>query len=1373
MKCVKIRVAQIYYTHGLFCASHPIPILFIVCSTILLLCYPLVNLPLPGNKPLEHPSPIKEFLTSNSDPILSNIPKEEPEGENKYTPRWLKGPAVAFIQQVVVKATVSPWDPGKMVSMDALQVPLSKMFEIMEQMTSFRYHNRSGSYGLTDLCLRVMEKVKNKHLDLLPQYSCLTLSPANLWHGNKQKFLQDKEILKTVHKRYSQALEVPPTVKDFLFGVPWKETGISRYFIRNKQRTITFAITYVLKAYDQSFFNALKKKLENLYPETGKNVNNSHIDFVVNIHYKESNVFVEYTPLFVTYLVLLLYVYFSVRKIEMVKSKWGLALSAVVTIVASLLISVSMCSLFGLVPTLIWGEIFPYLVVLIGLENILILTKSVVSTPLHLDVRERIAHGLSKEGWSITKNLGTELIIIIFGFFTFVPEIQEFAVFALVGLLSDFFLQMVFFVTVLSVDIRRMELSDLHRKNIQNAVQTTKFDPIEPLIHCPIKTLFMASSGQSEERRGGNSTTAPRLNLSSGMGLMTSARPTQSPRIQHADMFFQNPRLLEIPRRLRLLYFWASTRVFQRIIMVCTVLWISLIIYKTGLVDHFTNSTMYTSNETATSGEIPPQEQLHHHQVMEESLRHNGRFSEDFQRYFYRDMDDVEPASALEHTDLQLWKRLSYKHWPVLFDYYNISIYGRYITILPSIHLSVVIPPDEATSQQKSVASLDTSKDDSVTRINVPASSVKVEAAEDITMETENDLQQQLYDLYDPKKLQQFYPKSQKEFVITLILGVLSVICITYFMLVLYRCMCSRRYDKWRASWNKPKRRSKVNNYIKQIKESVPLVLKGHEQDIECIAVYGNMIVSCCLGGQLRIWDSATGECLKCINRVGVMPSPKRNSVRNNSSEESEFDFYGNRNHDHDPDSGVLFGCHDKNPRPRHRIISKSNRFDFEPDLRSTIETDFSSLPRNMDNSHQIMNSSTDSNTGPRTFSNSSASNVPSVETTNGGYDFIGRFSGVYEEHHRFMAETLALERQQQVLMDCRSRSWSAGDLSSTLQELSLLDQDSKVKSDTIWCLTCRQNLVVAGCGDGRIEFWDVSSGILKCVYAENGSGVTAINFVSDRVIAARLDGNVEFLQLQTSRNPSLSNTLSVSSHHRPVRGHARHLSHSSNMSDDLKLCTESLHCVTLKSTHAHQQPVTVLQTEGGRTVSGSQDHSLKVFRLEDCLCLYTLHGHTGSVTTLYLDKCPPYAAVSGSSDGTIRLWDLLTGSCVHKVKGHEGTIVTMTCTEAYIISSGLDDRLCVWERSRGHLLYTVDMDTSSGSSMAMLSNNFLVTGGEGCLYLWDVSKGELVRVVTLADQERIAFIHHILAMENSTIVCDFGNEIKVIHFPLVLEKAE
>ncbi|VDQ10002.1 unnamed protein product [Trichobilharzia regenti] len=66
---------------------------------------------------------------------------------------------------------------------------------------------------------------------------------------------------------------------------------------------------------------------------------------------------------------------------------------------------------------------------------------------------------LSKESWSLTKLYLTGLLLLGLGFFTFHPTMQEFCLFAVVGLTTDFFLQLFFFVTILSVDIRRMEVS--------------------------------------------------------------------------------------------------------------------------------------------------------------------------------------------------------------------------------------------------------------------------------------------------------------------------------------------------------------------------------------------------------------------------------------------------------------------------------------------------------------------------------------------------------------------------------------------------------------------------------------------------------------------------------------------------------------------------------------------------------------------------------------------------------------------------------------------------------------------------------------------------------------------------------------------------
>jgi len=67
---------------------------------------------------------------------------------------------------------------------------------------------------------------------------------------------------------------------------------------------------------------------------------------------------------------------------------------------------------------------FPYLVCVIGLENILVITKSVVATPTDMEVEKRIALGLSREGRSIAKNLLFEFVLIGLGYFTLIPQIQ-------------------------------------------------------------------------------------------------------------------------------------------------------------------------------------------------------------------------------------------------------------------------------------------------------------------------------------------------------------------------------------------------------------------------------------------------------------------------------------------------------------------------------------------------------------------------------------------------------------------------------------------------------------------------------------------------------------------------------------------------------------------------------------------------------------------------------------------------------------------------------------------------------------------------------------------------------------------------------------
>jgi WD40 repeat protein len=70
------------------------------------------------------------------------------------------------------------------------------------------------------------------------------------------------------------------------------------------------------------------------------------------------------------------------------------------------------------------------------------------------------------------------------------------------------------------------------------------------------------------------------------------------------------------------------------------------------------------------------------------------------------------------------------------------------------------------------------------------------------------------------------------------------------------------------------------------------------------------------------------------------------------------------------------------------------------------------------------------------------------------------------------------------------------------------------------------------------------------------------------------------------------------------------------------------------------------LTADGKRAVSGSSDHTLRVWDLEGNQPPRVLEGHTGWVRAVAL-AADGKRAVSGSDDHTLRIWDLKDGNCL------------------------------------------------------------------------------------------------------------------------------
>ncbi|KAI4480537.1 hypothetical protein M0804_010090 [Polistes exclamans] len=1315
------RVAGLYYAHGLFCSSHPIPVISLAISIILLFCYPLVNLPMPGNAPR----------------MILNRTVESTNATEK---------SALYVQQVVLRIGVVPWAEDLSL-MDAFRGPLYEIFNLLEIIQNYQHPETLKTLGQVCLHIEAAKKRNGKKPEILPEYNCLVLSPANLWQQSIELFSQDTNLIGTIFS-YQNLQKGKISLAEVMFGMNLKETGVKRYPVRVRQRILQYSVTIYLKEYDIEFIKGLNRRLKSYYRlhQSGDNNTDTVIDDALHIFYPGEFNYSDFFPLMMTFLVLFFYIYFSVRKIELIKSKIGMAFSACFTVVASLSMTVGVCFFFGLTLSLSGKEVFPYLVIIVGLENVLVLTKSVESTPAHLDVKIRVAQGLSKEGWSITKNLLTEVTILTIGLFTFVPAIQEFCIFAIVGLLSDFFLQMVFFSTILAIDIRRTELSG----------ESSKFH----LPHIPTsrKQQFTTTVMTNRKPNIFRSKSHPRLN-----GLTGGPTNVIAPNTQNTYT------LTKLPKRLRLVHFLARTRIFQRAFMVWMVVWISMIIYNSGIIEHVIHLSGTLKTETDLDGYTIDRPQTLNNYIELDKIKPIQTLHTTVTPDHINDNNNLinnvtDELNKLRSVDFPPWNRLSLYHWSSIISMYNMSISGEQITILPTIKLSHAVSPQLVRQ---------ISNPNDVQQFQWQSfATAALDPLDFSDMEIPTRSEGRGFNTDAP-----FVPSSPMEIFLTTLLCLISIIVVVYTMVVLYRCICSRNYAEWRASWHQ---QEKTHDSVTQlVLEAVPLVLEGHTQEVECIATDGNTIASTCLAGHIRVWDSISGDQIAHIDRMQFFgTTPPKNTNQATQDTEELMPDYGSGS---PPSRGETENINSQNlysaPHPSmyHRQSSPGPCYTQRVNYGNINKRH--SMGNNLDNDYQINELSTEKHKCLRrnldnaynlpdlkhTININFASMNHSLVQTNyeRGYDFGDKYKNLLVEHNRTIDEMQKSENQDE-LNACRKSNTSVNGaiLLNTEKPLQMSQGISP-----IWCMDYQENLIVVGCSNGSLEFWEGTTGRFKCLFNDDtGFGISAIKLIGSRVVAAKLNGSIDFLHLE-SYSEGQQIDWGFTSYRRT---HVRTGSAGSPMD-----INNIIRCVKICSHRAHQQAITVLDCEGGRVLTGSQDHTLKVYRLEDQLALYTLHGHCGPISCLFVDRISPMTCASGSQDGLLCVWDLLTGTCMYSIQAHDGAVAAITCSVSYVISIGADEKLCVWERFQGHLLHTLPAHKAAYSlQIVMLTHHLLIASSQGSLVVWDVRTGEPIREVRLGHKESCMFVKQMITLKDS-VVCDFGRQLRIVRFPLVSDKLD
>ncbi|KAL7054187.1 hypothetical protein AAHC03_026408 [Spirometra sp. Aus1] len=206
-------------------------------------------------------------------------------------------------------------------------------------------------------------------------------------------------------------------------------------------------------------------------------------------HSDISTVVISYVVMFV-YVSVSLGNYHSCRSI-LVDLKLSLSAGGVIIVLASIFASIGLWSYAGVPATLIIVEVIPFLVLAVGVDNIFIMVQDLAMHPdctdndvlessqsidvgqdkdgdywsvgattkddYGMDVEERVSRMMGRVGPSVLLSSLSEAVAFFCGAMTSMPAVRVFALYAGVAILINFFLQIIAFVALITLDAKRTE----------------------------------------------------------------------------------------------------------------------------------------------------------------------------------------------------------------------------------------------------------------------------------------------------------------------------------------------------------------------------------------------------------------------------------------------------------------------------------------------------------------------------------------------------------------------------------------------------------------------------------------------------------------------------------------------------------------------------------------------------------------------------------------------------------------------------------------------------------------------------------------------------------------------------------------------------
>lgn len=208
-----------------------------------------------------------------------------------------------------------------------------------------------------------------------------------------------------------------------------------------------------------------------------------------------------------------------------------------------------------------------------------------------------------------------------------------------------------------------------------------------------------------------------------------------------------------------------------------------------------------------------------------------------------------------------------------------------------------------------------------------------------------------------------------------------------------------------------------------------------------------------------------------------------------------------------------------------------------------------------------------------------------------------------------------------------------------------------------VWALQYLDSILVSGSTDRTVRVWDIETAECTQIFYGHTSTVRCLQIIMPRL---QSDGSYipEEPVIVTGSRDSTLRVWKL-----PTKGSTRYLptppeaanEEASGNADPATspgtTSTASTNPYFLRKLTGHSQSVRALSAAGDTLVSGSYDHTVRVWRISTGECRWRLQGHSAKVYSVVYDvekdRC-----FSGSMDHCVKVWDLTRGVNLFTLEG-------------------------------------------------------------------------------------------------------------------------